>query len=52
MKRVFNGVIDILCEKTGYSYDFLVDRYNDMVNDPDWDGDVDQFIGITLERDW
>lgn len=52
MSRYFEAFIDHLCEKSGYDYDFLVDRYNEMVNDPDWDGDMDQFIGITLERDW
>ncbi len=52
MKRVFNAFIDYLCEQSGYNYDFLVDRYHEMVDDPDWDGDMGQFIGITLERDW
>lgn len=52
MKRIFNAVINKLSEKSGYDYDFLVDRYNEMADDPDWDGDIDQFIGITLERDW
>ena len=52
MSRTFEGWIDHLCKKSGYNYDFLVDRYNGMVDDPDWDGDMEQFIGITLERDW
>lgn len=49
MKKVFNGIIDILCEKSGYDYDFLVDHYNEVMNN---DGDVESFIAITLERDW
>ena len=49
MKRVFNSIIDILCEKTGYDYDFLVDRYNEAMDE---DGDVDSFIATTLEKDW
>ena len=49
MKKVFNGIIDILCEKTGYDYDFLVERYNEVMDE---DGDVDSFIAITLEKDW
>ena len=52
MSRYFEGFIGYLCDKSGYNYDFLVDRYNEMVDDSDWDGDMDQFIGITLERDW
>ena len=48
MKRVFNAVIDILCKKTGYDYDFLVDRYNEAMDD----NDIESFIAITLERGW
>lgn len=48
MKRVFNGIIDILCEETGYDYDFLVDRYMEAMDD----NDVESFIEITLEKDW
>lgn len=51
MSRCFEAFIDDLCEKTGYDYDFLVDIYNDCVNDPD-DGDVDSFVAVTMERDW
>lgn len=32
MKRVFNGIIDRLCKETGYDYDFLVDRYNEAMD--------------------
>lgn len=49
MKRVFNAFIDYLCAESGYDYDFLVDRYNEVMDD---DGDVQAFITITLERDW
>lgn len=48
MKKVFNGIIDILCEKTGYDYDFLVEKYMEAMDD----NDVESFIEITLERDW
>lgn len=51
MSRLFEGFISYLSEQSGYSYDFLVDKYNEVVDDPD-DGDIDQFIGITLEQDW
>lgn len=49
MKKVFNAFIDYLCAESGYDYDFLVDRYNEVMDD---DGDVQAFIAITLERDW
>ena len=52
MSKVFEGWISKLSDESGYNYDFLVDRYNEMVDDPDWDEDMDQFIGITMERDW
>ena len=48
MKRVFNGIIDQLCEETGYDYDFLVEKFMEAMDD----NDIEQFIGITLERDW
>lgn len=49
MSRVFDGIIDDLSKKSGYSYDFLVDMYNEVMDD---DGDVDSFIAITMEQDW
>lgn len=49
MKKMFNYIINNLCEKTGYDYDFLVDRYNEVMDE---DGDVDYFIAVTMERDW
>ena len=48
MSRTFEGVMSILSERSGYDYYFLVDRYNEMMDDPDWD----YFVGVTLERDW
>ena len=49
MSRTFEGIIDRLSNVTGYGYDFLVDRYNEVMEE---DGDVGYFIGVTLERDW
>ena len=51
MSRFFEGFISDLSKKSGYNYDFLVDMYNEVVDDPD-DGDVESFANITLERDW
>lgn len=48
MKRVFNAIIDRLCEETGYDYDFLVEKFMDAMDD----NDIEQFIEITMERDW
>lgn len=49
MSKVFNAIIDRLSEASGYGYDFLVDRYNEVMDE---DGDVDYFIAVTMERDW
>lgn len=49
MKKVFNAIINRLCEETGYDYDFLIDRYTEVMDE---DGDAESFIAITLERDW
>ena len=48
MARVFERFIDVLCQASGYDYDFLVEKFNEASEDDD----VEQFIGITLERDW
>ena len=48
MKRVFNGIIDRLCEETGYDYDFLVEKFMEAMDD----NDVESFIAITMEKDW
>lgn len=49
MSRMFDGWIDRLCEASGYDYDFLIDRYNEVADE---DGDVEYFVCVTLERDW
>ena len=49
MKRVFNAVIDHLCEETGYDYNFLVDRYNECMDNGV--GVID-FVDITLDQNW
>lgn len=49
MKRVFNTIIDRLCEETDYDYDFLVDRYNECMNTG---VNVADFIDITLDQNW
>lgn len=51
MKRVFNGIIERLSKDSGYSYNFLVDRYNEMV-DETGDCDFDDFAVITMEHGW
>lgn len=51
MKNVFNNIIERLCNETGYSYDFLVDIYNEIM-ETDGDVDTEYFIGVTLEKDW
>lgn len=49
MSRLFDGFISYLSKETGYGYDFLIDRYNEVVDE---DGDVEYFINVTIERDW
>lgn len=49
MSRTFEGIISRLCENSGYDYDFLVDRYNEVMDE---DGDWDHFVAVTMERDW
>lgn len=49
MSKVFEKTIEALCDETGYDYDFLIERYSEVMHE---DGDVDYFIGVTLERDW
>ena len=45
-----NKLLCDLSDKTGYSFEFLVARYEEMREDgePDWE----YFVGVTLERDW
>lgn len=49
MSRTFEGIIDDLSKETGYSYDFLVERYNETFEEDD---DWEYFVGVTRERDW
>lgn len=49
MKRVYNALMDRLCEETGYNYDFLVDRYNECMNNSI---SVIDFVDITLDQNW
>ena len=49
MSRTFEGTLNRLSKDTGYSYDFLVDMYNEVIEE---DGDLEYFIGVTMEHDW
>ena len=49
MSRTFEGNMTRLSEQTGYEYDLLVDRYNEVMEE---DGAVEFFFAVTLERDW
>lgn len=49
MSKVFDSIISRLSEDSGYGYDFLVDRYNEIMDE---DGDIEYFVGVTMERDW
>lgn len=49
MSRTFDGIVNWLSKETGYGYNFLVDMYNEVVEE---DGDLEYFIGVTMERDW
>ena len=51
MSRQFGTMIEEVSEKSGYSWDFLVDRYNDIL---EAEGSVDwnYFVGVSLEHDW
>lgn len=50
MSRTFESSIDKLSEVSGYSWNFLVDRYNEMVEDGEYDWEY--FVGVSMERDW
>ncbi|HMM32390.1 MAG TPA: hypothetical protein PKB13_11520 [Clostridia bacterium] len=41
--------IEELADKTGYSFDYLYERYSECMA---VDGDFDHFVTVTLERDW
>lgn len=49
MTRNWENFIDGLAIKNGYSYDFLLDRFNEVMEE---DGDLDYFITVTEERGW
>lgn len=51
MSRVFETFIDDLSEKSNYDYDFLIDTFNEIM-DEDGDIDIDYFVGVTMEHDW
>lgn len=51
MSKVFGHYFEKLSEDSGYDYDFLVDVYNECMND---NGVVDlgYFTGVSMEHDW
>ena len=49
MSKIFEDFIEKLSEKSGYSYDFLVDRYNEM-NDELGYVDMEEFYSITMDH--
>ena len=38
-----------LAEEYGYDPEFLLDRFGEVLEE---DGDIDYFVGVTMERDW
>lgn len=52
MAKVFENAMDELARKSGYSYNTLVDIWNEYTeedgNFPDWN----YFSGVSMERDW
>ena len=49
MKRVFNAMMEQLVTETDYDYDFLVERYNECMDEG---GTVIDFVDITLDQNW
>ena len=49
MTRAWEEWIDNLAKKNNYQYDFLLDRFNEVMEE---DGDLEYFIGVTEEHDW
>ena len=49
VKNYFENMIADLAEKTSYTFEFLLERFNEVMDE---DGDIDYFVGVTLERDW
>ena len=52
MSRVFEESMTKLSKDSGYNYNFLVDMYNSIMDDPDDDSDWNYFVGVTMEHDW
>ena len=38
-----------LAKEYGYDPEFLITRFEEVMNE---DGDIDYFVGVTMERDW
>ena len=51
MSRTFEGWIERLSEKSGYTYNYLTDIYEELFN-RFGDVDSDRFEFITLNRLW
>ena len=49
MSKVFECFIEKLSEKSGYSHNFLIDRYNEM-NDELGYVDMEEFCSITMDH--
>ena len=49
MSRCFEKMMEDLSSVSGYTYDFLVEKYNEVMDEDD---DIEYFVGVTLERDW
>lgn len=52
MAKIKNYYYDLACslaQKTKYDADFLFDKLLEVLDE---DGDIDYFIGVTLEQDW
>lgn len=49
MSRTFEGLMTMLSEETGYDYNFLVDRYEEVMNG---DGDFEYFLKVSREKGW
>ena len=51
MNKVLKRAIKNLSRESGYDYDFLVDVYNEILED---NGDVtwNYFADVTMEHDW
>lgn len=48
----FENVLIDLCERSGYTYDYLFKLLADIIYDPDDSSDWDYFVGVTMEHDW